>query len=112
MNKQTLISTFVWLLLLFPATSFAQFGELKVLVGDLQQEVQEVQTGNSTYQQTLSQETPYVLRYAYTQTDAKGKEAKLAYEFNLADIDVNAVQEETKKDMIVVHLSVKGGKSW
>lgn len=104
------LSAFALLLFLLPATAFSQAGELKTLFGQLEQQVLEVQTGNNTYQQSLTLEDPCVLRYEYTQTDAKGKTAKHAFEFNLADIDANAVREETKKDMIVVNLSVKGGQ--
>lgn len=105
-----LIQTFFLLLILLPAVSYGQSGELKTLVGELQQNMLEVQTGNTTYQQSLNMDAPGVLRYEYTQTDAKGKSTKQGYEFNLADIDAYAVREETKKDMIVVHLSVKGGQ--
>src|SRR6185295_13736660 len=87
--------------------SVGQADELTALVEKLQGTFTSVQSASKTYEQEIKLMQYSTLNYTYNQTDLKGIRTTFSSEFNLADIDLYAVREETQKDIIFVVLSVK-----
>lgn len=74
----------------------------------LQQELATVETGKSTFRQTLLEVEDGMVQYTVVEEDGKGREEETLYTFSFADIDDNTVRALTKKDVIVVQLLVNG----
>lgn len=98
--------TILLVLILRPLAS-AQMGELKTEAAALEKAVGPAQSGSKTFEQKITFTEPAVIRYSYDETDSKGNRTQYAYEFNLADIDLYAVREQTQKDLISVTLTAR-----
>lgn len=91
-------------LLLITTTVFSQEAAFNTTLNNLSSKIQTVQNSKQTFTQEVISETPGVIKFNLIATDTKGKVKEKAYEFNLADIDINTIKPVTSKDVIQVQL--------
>jgi hypothetical protein len=87
--------------------ALGQATELKTLVDQLQGTFTKVESATKSYEQTIKLVEYSTLNYTYNQTDQKGTKTTFSSDFNLADLDIYAVRQETQKDVIFVVLAAR-----
>lgn len=90
----------------FVLPSSAGVAELDSLINEIKTNLYEVKSRKSSYEQEISYSGSGVLQYMVQETNNRGRVTKKTYEFNLADIDPYAVREKTKRDLIMVSLTI------
>lgn len=85
----------------------SQPSDLESIITEVRANVFEVKTGDDTYKQKIESLQACVINYSYDEIDKKGEVTNKAFEFNLADIDIYTVREETKGDVIKVFFTIK-----
>ncbi len=97
--------TILWSLILWTSLSFGQ--DFNKNVQDIQAELQTVESGKKSYEQSIESVAPGVVSIQITETDSKGKTKSYTFLFNLADIDPHTVKAFAKKDLITVNLTAR-----
>jgi len=88
--------------------SLAQEAILKQKIKVIQELLTSVDANKLTFNQELKTVSPGYYNYTVTEINNKGNEVETTYTFALADIDKNSVRYFTKKDVILIELSIKG----
>lgn len=88
--------------------AFSQ-SSLESLLLQINENIQQVQTGDATTDQSLDfdKEQAWKITFNSTLNPKKGDPKQTAYHLNLSDIDKNTVRYNTKKDLIFVQLYTK-----
>lgn len=92
--------------LFFSLSSFGQESALQGKIKDLQELLTSVEANKLTYVQEIKTTATGYYDYSVIEMDHKGNEKEVIYSFALSDINTRLVKSFTKKDVILIELSV------
>ncbi|CAM3480074.1 hypothetical protein ZORO111902_12195 [Zobellia roscoffensis] len=100
--------TFLLLSLFSSKTMLAQEAALQQKISAIQELLTSVEANKLTFNQVLKTTSPGYYDFTVNEVNSKGNEVVTSYSFALSDVNKNSVRSFTKRDVILIELTVKG----